>query len=296
MKEKCKLQIEADVKAINAALEGLCQDLPKEASRLAEAERYSLLAGGKRIRPLLTLAFCRLFGGTDKAALPFAVAVEMIHTASLIHDDLPSIDNDTLRRGRPTCHVAYGEATALLAADGLFMDAFGVAARNPHVSAENTVVALRLLSDATGSRGLVGGEFIDVEGEGRVLDIDTMRTMHSCKTGALIRVAVQLGALAAGVELSERRMKDAVTYAESIGLAFQIIDDVLDVTGTPETLGKNPGKDKSAEKSTYLNYYTPSEAIALAASLTKTATEAIASYEGSELLVTLAGELAARNN
>ncbi len=296
MKEKYKLQREADVKAINAALEGLCRDLPKEASRLAEAERYSLLAGGKRIRPLLTLAFCRLFGGTQDAAMPFAVAVEMIHTASLIHDDLPSIDNDTLRRGRPTCHVAYGEATALLAADGLFMDAFGVAARNPHVSAENTVTALRLLSDATGSRGLVGGEFIDVEGEGRALDIDTMRTMHSCKTGALIRVAAQLGALAAGVELSERRMTDAVTYAESIGLAFQIIDDVLDVTGTPETLGKNPGKDKSAEKSTYLNYYTPSEATALAASLTKTATEAIADYEGSELLVALAGELAARNN
>ena len=296
MNETHKQTLENDIKLITEALQGLYQNSPKALSQLKAAQMHSLLAGGKRIRPVLTLAFCRLFGGNTEAAMPYALAVEMIHTASLIHDDLPSIDNDDLRRGRPTCHVAFGEATALLAADGLFMDAFGVVARNPFVSSEDAREAIRILSDATGSLGLVGGEFIDVDGEGKSLDLEMMQLMHSCKTGALIRAAVMLGALAAGVSVDSAEMKNAVTYADSIGLAFQIVDDVLDVIGTPESLGKNPGKDKSAEKSTYLNHYTIEEAIALADSLTKDAIGAISSYEGSAFLTELALELVSRRN
>ena len=296
MNTEFKQQLEADIASANAAINVLCKDYPLGADELAEAQKYSLLAGGKRIRPVLTLAFCRLFGGKSEAAIPFAVAVEMIHTASLIHDDLPSIDNDTLRRGMPTCHVKFGEATALLAADGLLMDAFGMVADNPMVDKAQALFAVSTLSFATGSRGLVGGEFIDVKGEGRALSLEEMRVMHSCKTGALIRAAVKLGAIAAGVSEDDGRMKDAVTYAESIGLAFQIIDDVLDVTGTPETLGKNPGKDKTAGKSTYLNYYTPDEALKLADTLTDTAVSAVEKYQGSEFLISLARTLAKRQN
>lgn len=296
MKEKHKKQIEADIKRINAALENINHDIPKAADGLIAAQKHSTLAGGKRIRPLLVLAFSRLFGGSDEAAMPFAVAVEMIHTASLIHDDLPSIDNDTLRRGLPTCHVKFGEATALLAADGLFMDAFGVMAKNPYTSPEKTLMAVRVLSDATGTGGLVGGEYIDVMGEGRALPLELMKLMHSCKTGALIKASARLGAIAAGVTLDDGRMKSVDLYAENIGLAFQIIDDVLDVTGTTESLGKNPGKDKTAEKSTYLNYYTPKEALDLARSLTDAAISEVIKYEGSEFLADLARDLSERQN
>jgi geranylgeranyl diphosphate synthase type II len=295
MKEKHKKQIEADIKRINSALENVNPHIPS-VDGLIGAQKHSLLAGGKRIRPLLVLAFSRLFGGSDEAAMPFALAVEMIHTASLIHDDLPSIDNDTLRRGLPTCHVKFGEATALLAADGLFMDAFGVVAKNPYTSPEGTLTAVRVLSDATGTGGLVGGEYVDVMGEGRALPLDEMKQMHASKTGALIKASARLGAIAAGVALDDVRMKSVDLYAENIGLAFQIIDDVLDVTGTTESLGKNPGKDKTAEKSTYLNYYTPKEALDLARSLTDAAISEVIKYEGSEFLADFARDLSERQN
>lgn len=282
--------IEKYSEAIKSALDGIYPDT----EGLAEVQRYSLLAGGKRIRPVLALAFCELFGGRAEDAMAYACAIELIHTASLIHDDLPSIDNDDLRRGRPTSHTVFGEAAALLAADGMLMDAFGLLAGNSALSPEANALAVAILSEATGSRGLVGGEYLDVMGEGRRLSLDELRQMEEGKTGALIRAAACLGAVAAGVKLGDGRMEDAVTYAESVGLAFQIVDDILDVIGTAKDLGKNPGSDQREEKCTYLSFYTVEEASALAEELTRRAVDAVAKYKGGEGLAALAEGLCYR--
>ena len=281
---------------VNSALENIITDLDLDLDGLFEAEKYSLLAGGKRIRPVLALAFCRLFGGEAERAIPYACALEMVHTASLIHDDLPSIDNDDLRRGRPTNHKVYGEAVALLAGDGLLMDAFGMIAGNPHVSPSINAAAVTEFSRAVGTRGLVGGEYIDIMGESRELSLDSLLKMHACKTGALIRVSAILGALSAGVDMNDERMTDAVRYAENIGLAFQIVDDVLDVTGTPEQLGKTPGKDAKENKTTFLSFYSIEEALAYSKRLTQEALASVSKYEGSEFLVALAEYLLSRQN
>ena len=285
-----------DGELVNSSLENIVKDCSGELGGLVEAERYSLLAGGKRIRPVLALAFCRLFGKEAETAIPYACALEMVHTASLIHDDLPSIDNDDLRRGRPTNHKVYGEAVALLAGDGLLMDAFGMIAGNPRVSPSINAVAVAEFSRAVGTRGLVGGEYIDIMGESRELSLDSLLMMHSCKTGALIRVSAILGALAAGVPMNDERMSDAIRYAENIGLAFQIIDDILDVTGTPEQLGKTPGKDAKENKTTFLSFYSIEEALAYSKRLTQEALASVSKYEGSEFLVALAEYLLGRQN
>lgn len=291
------MRMKSDAELINGELErSLDVYGDSELHGLTEAKKYSLLAGGKRIRPILTLEFCRLFGGDDGAALPFAVAVEMIHTASLIHDDLPAIDNDDLRRGRPTNHKVFGEANAVLAADALFMDAFGVAANNEKVSQRTVMHAIRTLSQATGTAGLVGGEYIDVASEGRDISLETLKKMHSMKTGALIRAAAQLGVLATGILPSDGAMADAVTYSENIGLAFQIVDDVLDVTGTVQELGKMPGQDKKENKSTYLAFYDKDSALAYASELTRSAVEAIRKYENNAFLTDLAFYLSERHS
>ena len=289
-------QMKSDAELINSALKKTFIDYDSNLSGLADAEKYSLLAGGKRVRPIIAIAFCRMFGGRDAAALPYACALEMVHTASLIHDDLPCIDNDDLRRGRPTNHKVFGESTALLAGDGLLLDSFGLITANPEVPPEINAVAAHQFSIAIGTRGLVGGEYIDIKGETEELDLDTLLKMHACKTGALIRVSAILGALAAGVKMSETRMADAIEYAESIGLAFQIIDDVLDVTGTSEQLGKNPGQDAKENKTTFLKFYSVGEALAYAKELTERALYAVSKYENSEFLVELAKYLLERNN
>ena len=286
-----------DAEAVTAALDRLYEGKREGGlDLLVDAEKYSLMAGGKRIRPIILLAVCRMLGGRDEAALPYAMAVEMIHTASLIHDDLPCIDNDELRRGKPTNHVVFGEANALLAGDGLLMDAFGVAAENKEVSAETAREAITLLSRATGTGGLVGGEFIDVYGEGRGFDLDTLRKMDAYKTGALIRVTAELGALAAGVHPCDEKMADVVKYAENIGVAFQIIDDILDTTATAEELGKTPGKDAAVNKTTYLSFYSVDEAQKIAEALTNEAIERIEKYDGSDFLIELAHYLTERKN
>ena len=261
---------------------------------LDQAERYSLMAGGKRVRPALTLEFCRLFGGEPSAALPFAAAVEMIHTFSLIHDDLPCMDNDDLRRGRPTNHKVFGEAYALLAGDGMALDAFGVAASNPHVSAETRARAVCLLSTAAGSAGMVRGQIMDMFGEQNSLTYEELLTLHAHKTGALIRVAAQMGALAAGCSVDSPEMAAAEGYAERIGLAFQVIDDILDATSTPEVLGKSVGGDADHNKNTFLSFCTIAEAEAYAERLTTEAVALLEPYEGAERLVALAEYLAVR--
>lgn len=265
-------------------------------AELTEAQNYSLSAGGKRIRPLLVLLTARLFGGKSESAMPYALAVELIHTASLIHDDMPEIDNDDLRRGKPTNHKVYGESTALLAGDGLFIDAFSLLSGNTALDDTANIRAVRILSQAAGSLGLVGGEFIDIKCEGRKIDIETLRTMHSKKTGALILAAARLGAVAAGVSEGDERYLDISEFAKGIGLAFQIVDDALDKVATEDTLGKPIGSDERCEKATYLSFYSPTDALLLAEKITEQALSHIEKYEGSETLISLARELAYRKS
>ena len=261
---------------------------------LLDSERYSLFAGGKRIRPALTLEFCRMFGGDDAAALPFACAVEMIHTYSLIHDDLPCMDDDEMRRGKPTNHKVYGESTALLAGDSLLTGAFEIAASNAEVGSDISAKAVAYLASCAGRYGMVGGQIMDLEGEKKKLSLDQLLKLHSLKTGALISAASVMGALAAGVELTDPRMEDVVTYAENIGLAFQIVDDILDQTGNAEELGKNVGVDAEHQKNTFLSFFTVEEAQFYADRLTREAIDAIRKYRESETLCAIAEWLATR--
>ena len=281
-----------------ALVEGLLDTLYRGGGRcdavLEQSERYSLMAGGKRVRPALTVEFCRLFGGDPAVALPFAAAVEMIHTFSLIHDDLPCMDDDDLRRGRPTNHKVFGEAYALLAGDGLALDAFGMVASNDRVTPEARAEAVLLLSRAAGSGGMVRGQIMDMFGEQNTLTYEELLALHAHKTGALIRVAAQLGCLAAGVSVDAPEMAAAEGYAERIGLAFQVIDDILDATSTPEVLGKSVGGDADHHKNTFLSFSTIPEAEAYAARLTEEAVALLAPYAGSERLAALAEYLAVR--
>lgn len=260
------------------------------------AERYSLMAKAKRIRPTLVLEFCRLFSGRDEAAIPFACAVEMVHTYSLIHDDLPCMDDDDLRRGRPTCHKVYGEATALLAGDGLLTRSFGVLASNTEVAPEVIRNAVAALSRAAGSFGMIGGQVMDLAGEGKKLPLEALKKLHANKTGAMIAVSAELGCLAAGLSRDEARTLAARRFAEGIGLAFQIVDDVLDVTADASELGKPIGSDADNQKTTFLTYYTPEEALQIAARVTEQAKAALDGYDHTEVLLALADYLVDRKN
>ena len=234
---------------IEAYLSGcFTQDAPQKV--LFEAMRYSLLAGGKRLRPALTLALCEICGGDAAAALPFAAAVEMVHTYSLIHDDLPCMDNDDYRRGKLTNHKVYGEATAVLAGDALLTAAFGqlAAAKLP---AERIAKAVAALARCAGELGMVGGQVLDMNAETRLCTEQEVYDIQSRKTGALISAACQLGVIAAGG--SQTQLSQAERYAEAIGLAFQIEDDILDVIGDARKLGKATGMDES--KNTFVRLY-----------------------------------------
>lgn len=281
---------------VAAELDRICAVSDPDTASLAEAVRYSLLAPrAKRIRPTLVLEFCRLLGGEVAAALPFACAVEMVHTYSLIHDDLPCMDDDDLRRGRPTCHKAFGEATALLAGDALLTAAFGVLAEAP-VSDAALRAAVLTLATAAGERGMIGGQVMDLAGEGVLLSEEKLLKLHRGKTGALIVAAAKLGAIAAGVPLCDPRMQAAVAYAEGIGLAFQIVDDVLDVTADAATAGKSVGTDEKHDKTTFMRYYTPAAALDFARRVTDTAKAAIAALPQAEFLLKLADALLGRRS
>ena len=220
-----------------------------EAARLAEAMRYSLEAGGKRVRPVLCLLAAEAVGGRTEDALPGALALEYIHTYSLIHDDLPAMDDDDLRRGRPTNHKVYGEGHAILAGDGLLTEAFGVLAEGTDDPARR-LEALALLAEAAGWRGMVGGQALDLEGEKlEHYNLDHLRLIHRLKTGALLRASLEMGAVLGGAGPTERQALRA--YGEAIGLAFQIQDDILDATATDADLGKRAGKDAGRGKITY---------------------------------------------
>lgn len=257
------------------------------------AMNYSLNAGGKRIRPVLTLEFCKAFGGNTKEAMPFALAVEMVHCYSLIHDDLPCMDDDDMRRGKPSCHKRFGEANALLAGDALLTAAFGQIARS-NLSAETCVKAVETLSGCAGAAGMVGGQVIELENEGKPLSETLLTTIHSLKTSALIRAACQLGVLAGngGYAYYEK----AGLFANNLGLAFQILDDILDVEGDEAVLGKPIGSDLENEKTTFVTLYGLDKAQELAKNYTEQAKGLAREFPNHEFLLELTDYLSKRDH
>jgi geranylgeranyl diphosphate synthase, type II len=250
------------------------------ANRLIEAMRYSLMAGGKRLRPILALAACEAVGGRTEAALGYACALEMIHTYSLVHDDLPCMDDDDLRRGRPTNHKVFGEAIATLAGDGLLTDAFGLIARSAKaagIAAEVVIETVAELADACGSSGMVGGQVIDLLAEGQPLTQRELEQLHSKKTGALFVASVCGGARLGGAESAQ--LQSLRNYAGALGLAFQVTDDLLDVVQTTERLGKRSQKDHKRGKATYPSLLGIERSRALAHELAHHARDALADFD-----------------
>lgn len=257
---------------------------------LFEAMEYSLLAGGKRLRPIFAFEFCRICGADWKTAAPFAAAVEMIHTYSLIHDDLPSMDNDDLRRGRPTNHKVYGEAMAILAGDALLTDAFAVAATAQLVQPQDMAFAISVLSECAGSLGMVGGQVLDICSEERECTETEILNIQSRKTGALINAACVLGVIAAGG--TEEQIDAAASFAGALGIAFQIRDDMLDVIGTKDEMGKGVGTD--AEKNTFVQLYGLDKCEELVQKYTDVALSALEAFENPGILAELAASLTVR--
>ena len=261
--------------AMETALAELLPVADHQPRRLHQAMRYSILGGGKRVRPLLVFAAGALGAAPVGALTRAAAALECIHVYSLIHDDLPCMDNDVLRRGKPTCHVEYDEATALLAGDALQTQAFLILSHALEgVPAERQVAMLRVLAEASGAAGMAGGQAIDLASVGESLSLPELELMHIMKTGALIRAAVLLGGHCAGLEPSAMQALDR--YAKAIGLAFQVVDDILDATADSATLGKTAGKDAANDKPTYVSLLGLAAARDMAADLQRQAHEALA--------------------
>lgn len=236
---------------IDLTLEKLISKYAFKETRLSEAIRYSTLLGGKRIRPILALATANCFSDNLERVLAPACAIELVHAYSLIHDDLPAMDDDDLRRGQPTCHKAFDDATAILAGDALQTMAFEVLANAEPISAANRIKIIQSLSNAAGARGMVYGQAFDFESVGQRLDLEELEQMHRHKTGALIESSVVIGALAAADDIDEAELNTLRNYANTIGLAFQVQDDILDVISDTETLGKQQGADIALNKPTY---------------------------------------------
>lgn len=266
------------------------EDEPQK--QLFEAMKYSLMAGGKRLRPVLAFAFCDMCGADWKQAAPFAAAVEMIHTYSLIHDDLPCMDNDDFRRGKPTNHKVYGEAMAVLAGDALLTDAFSVAATAQLKDAKSMALAIGVLSECAGSLGMVGGQVLDIQSEHRECTEDDVIAIQSRKTGALINAACVLGVIAAGG--SQEQIEAAAKFAATLGMAFQIRDDMLDVIGTAAEMGKGVGTDST--KNTFVRIYGIDRCEQLVQNYTKSAIDAISIFDNHDFLINLATELTNRRN
>jgi len=249
--------------------------------KMGEAISYSLLGGGKRIRAFLTYEFCKMFGGTDKDAEAYACAVEMVHAYSLIHDDLPCMDNDDMRRGKPSCHKAFGETIALLAGDALLTYAFETASEGNN----NTVRAINTLAKGAGALGMCRGQEIDLSCECDTYD--ELKELHNLKTGALINTAATLGYLASGAEITEENLNKIENYALSVGLAFQIIDDLLDVRSSEEELGKPIGSDSKNGKKTVLSYMSEAEADKASWELSVSAAKVFENIENSDIICKL---------
>jgi geranylgeranyl diphosphate synthase type II len=293
---------------VDAALQQFLPDAPACPPRVGEAMRYSLFAGGKRLRPVLALAAAEAIAGANGAdpaaartfALPTACALELIHTYSLVHDDLPAMDDDTMRRGRPTSHVVFGEGLAILAGDGLLTEAFALMAREPRDTrgelAGRKLRAIGIVAEAAGPCGMVGGQAIDLEaaGSGKTFDGEGLRAMHARKTGALIRAAAAAGAVMAGA--SDGQLAAIERFASELGLAFQIVDDVLDVEGASADLGKTAGKDAAAGKPTYPALYGLEASKRMAADCVTRALAALAEAGLGGQLPAIAGWVTSRSN
>lgn len=286
--ERLEDAISKNAKLTEAALVEISAGEDKDYGILLDAERYSLLDGGKRVRPFLVNGCCELFGGDVSKSMPLACAVEMVHTYSLIHDDLPCMDDDDFRRGKPSNHKKFGYANALLAGDALLTKAFGVVACAESLLPSERAEAVSVLASAAGERGMIGGQIIDLIGETRDLDFETLIKLHSHKTGALIECSARLGCIAAGHGADSLKTQKVCEYAKNIGLAFQVIDDILDFVSSEEELGKSVGSDASHNKTTFLTFYSVDEAKAFAGKLTQNAISAISDIEGSELLTDFA--------
>ena len=292
---------EFDLSAYLKQRQQLCEEALEQAvpvlypEKIYEAMRYSLLAGGKRLRPIICLATCEMTGGTIEMAIPTACALEMIHTMSLIHDDLPSMDNDDYRRGKLTNHKVYGEDVAILAGDALLAYAFEyVASQTQDVPADRVLRVITHLGRAVGAAGLVGGQIVDLESEGKSdISIDTLNFIHNHKTAALLEACVVCGAILA--DTSSVDLQRLSRYAQNIGLAFQIVDDILDITATQEELGKTAGKDIEAQKVTYPSLWGLDESRVKAQKLIQEACEQLESYgEKAYPLIGLANFVTAR--
>ena len=265
---------------VDKALEALVPPAKTYPSQVFEAMRYSLFAGGKRVRPILAIASAEALGANTAGLLPVAGTLELIHTYSLIHDDLPAMDDDDLRRGRPTCHKVYGEAMAILAGDGLLNMAFESLSdprRLKTIPAQRLVAIIREISLASGVFGMVGGQVVDMESEGKDVDFPTLEYIHTHKTGALIRASVRAGAIYA--KASEKRLKALTRYGERVGLAFQIADDILDIVGSQEEIGKDVGSDLKKGKKTFQSFYGLEESRRRAKEVTDQALAALKDFD-----------------
>lgn len=276
-------KLEDNSNLIDTALDGYFPSENGQYTRLVEAQRYAILGGGKRIRAFLLMQVCRLLGGVVEAALPYACALEMIHTSSLIHDDMPCMDNDDYRRGKLATHKAYGETLALLTGDALMVKAFEVAIDNPSLSLADNAKAVKVIAQATGDCGMLEGQTIDTANENGKLTFQELLRLHELKTGRLVVAAAKLGCIAAKIDESDSRFNDAIKYAENIGLAFQIIDDILDY------------KDGQHEENSFVSFLGIEEAQKYADRLTASGIEAIKSFDDG-ILDELALYLTVRKN
>ena len=288
--ENIKIALAENSLATEAALEEFFKGKNSSGSLeiIISAEKYSLLGGGKRIRPFLVNEVARVLGASLEASMPFAMAVEMIHTYSLIHDDLPCMDNDDFRRGKPSNHKVYGEAYAMLAGDALLTNAFLAAASNKNVDSSYLSAAITALSDAAGDEGMIGGQVTDLEGEEKKLTFEELLRLHSLKTGKMIEVSALLGCIAAGYSAETKEARAVCAYARNIGLAFQAIDDLLDLIGDEAIVGKTLSSDAENQKTTFLSFFDIEGVRDYAKRLTEDAISEISEIEGSELLRELA--------
>lgn len=288
LRENCELTERSLAEFFDAKKDNGCLGI------ITQAERYSLLGGGKRIRAFLVNEVARMLGGDISASMPFAEAVEMIHAYSLIHDDLPCMDDDDFRRGKPSNHKVYGEAYALLAGDALLTNAF-LALTKANLPSSVLAEAVAVLSNAAGDEGMIGGQVTDLEGEGKELSFEELLALHSLKTGKMIEVSALLGCLAAGVDASDERAVHICAYARAIGVAFQAIDDLLDVIGDESVVGKTLASDKDNNKTTFLSFFDVEGVRDYAKHLTEQAVAEIETLEDSDNLTLLAWYLLDRN-
>ncbi len=279
-------ELQSKIVEVNRSLNKYLEEKDCPQSTIYKAMNYSLHAGGKRIRPVIMLSCAELLDGEIDKIMPFACAIEMIHTYSLIHDDLPCMDDDDLRRGKPTNHKVFGEAMAVLAGDGLLNTAFETILKNSEVTPNMTLAALSILTESAGINGMIGGQVIDIESEGKTIDTITLMSLHMHKTAALIMASAKIGALLAGG--GKEDLLAVEEFSRYLGIAFQIKDDILDVTGSTETLGKTIGKDDDSKKSTFVSIYGLEQAEKMLEDYTNKAIESLSKYGAkAEFLISL---------